>query len=115
MDKAAYTSEFTQCQEEIDGLLDIGYFRALVDPVRMDIIKFLALYGEKTIQDIAESFPQNRSVISRHLDQLYRQGILLKKKESRFVIYKVNALKIAEKLEKSADNIRNIVKKYENC
>lgn len=115
MEKPQYTSEYTECEKEINGLLDIQYFRALVDPVRVEIITYLSVYGEKNIQEIAQNFPQNRSVISRHLDHLYQQGILKKRKESRFVYYQVDALKIADTLEASAGKIREIVKKYEGC
>lgn len=103
------------CETEVQELINVDYFRALLDPVRMEIVKYLSIYGSKSINEIAENFTQDRSVISRHLDLLYRQGILSKRKESRYTIYEVDGIEIANRFEEAAMNIRMMIKKYDTC
>lgn len=94
-----------QCQRLIDDRLDLPFFRVVVDPVRSNLILFLASNGEMTIGEIAEQFPQNRSVISRHLDLLNRFDVVTRRKDGREVYYKANAEVVATKFAEAATNM----------
>lgn len=100
------------CKDEVLSQVDLDYFKALFEPVRSKIIEHLTIYGSQSIQQISENFSQDRSVISRHLEILFKQGIVTKRKESRFTYYSVNPLDIADKLEETAKGIRFLVEKY---
>lgn len=100
----------TTCEQEVNELLDIDYFKILFDPVRIEIIIYLSENGPKNIGEIAENFSQDRSVISRHLDILYKKKILIKRKESRFVIYEADCWGIINKFEETTNNLKALMK-----
>ncbi len=102
-EKEAYLEN---CKNEFDNDFQIEYYKALFDPVRIEIIRYLSFEGPSNISKIAENFSQDRSVISRHLDLLYRNGIVTKEKVSRYTIYNVNILNIVEKFQGTAENLR---------
>ncbi len=99
------------CQNWIQEHIDIDFFRAISDPVRSELLIFLASSGEMTIGEIAENFPQNRSVISRHLDLLYRIGAVERNKEGREVYYRTSNTVIVDKFEQAAVNMRAVLNK----
>ncbi|WP_432400404.1 ArsR/SmtB family transcription factor [Wukongibacter sp. M2B1] len=100
---------YEECEKEIEELFDFEFFKALFEPIRSELLKYLALYGPKSIGEIAENFTQDRSVISRHLDIMHKQGILNKKKESRYTIYEVCGWNIVEKFEDTTKKLRKIM------
>lgn len=106
-------TNYKECEKEVEELFDFEFFKALFDPVRSELLKYLAVYGPKSIGEIAENFTQDRSVISRHLDIMYKQGILKKKKESRYTIYELSCWNIIEKFEETAKKLRKIMKDCE--
>lgn len=91
--------------EELAATLDSKFFKVLSEPVRVRILKFLILNGSSDIAAIADSLPQDRSVISRHLRFMYEADILYCEKISRHVYYQVNALAFRNKLAGIADQI----------
>ena len=97
------------CTRQIEESIDFDFFKALFDPVRCDIMKYLAINGRKNIKDISENFTQDRSVISRHLDLMYRFGIVDKIKESRNIYYQLNDKYILEKFKIATENLKNII------
>lgn len=62
-----------------------------------------------TIGEIAEYFPQNRSVISRHLDFMNRFNIVQRRKEGREVYYKANKKFIVDSFEETANNMKALM------
>ncbi len=66
--------------DELAKIFDSKLFKTLSEPVRMEILKFLMLNGRSDIGTIAENMPQDRSVISRHLN-LMREAEILKRKK----------------------------------
>lgn len=92
-------NETTACIKNIDEIFDSALFKVLSEPIRCELIKYLAIQGPSDISTIAESFAQDRSVISRHLSQMHRLNILKKKKESRRTIYDLNARDLLAKFE----------------
>lgn len=98
-----------KCKKLIEDNIDIEFFRAVLDPVRSELLIFLSANGEMTIGGIAEYFPQNRSVISRHLDFMSRFGIVQRRKEGREVYYKTNNNFIVDKFEQTANNMKALM------
>jgi DNA-binding transcriptional ArsR family regulator len=84
--------------EDLVALLDSRFFKALSEPVRIQIIKSLILNGRSDIATIAAAMPQDRSVISRHLQFMQATGILTSEKITRHVFYGINGRVIYDKL-----------------
>jgi len=98
-----------QRPKEIDDLvaaLDSKLFKALSEPVRAQILKFLILNGRSDISTIAKHLPQDRSVISRHLSLMAEAGILSAEKETRHMFYMINGSAFLTEFESIFENIR---------
>ena len=109
MDKFNNTSNDIECIRSINEIFDSELFKVLSEQVRSELIKYLAIHGPCDISTIAESFKQDRSVISRHLTQLHKLNILTMKKESRRTIYALNAKELLNKFESTVEKIRLLV------
>jgi DNA-binding transcriptional ArsR family regulator len=81
------------------SVLDEKFFKAFSESARVTIFREVVLLGEADIAAIAERLPQDRSVISRHLQLLADAGILTATKRGRQVFYRVDGARIADKLE----------------
>lgn len=94
----------------IEQSVDFDFYKTLFDPVRAEIMLYLAIQDEpKSTKEIAEQFPQDRSVISRHLDLMNRFGIVSRTKESRSTFYQLNSNYILEKFETTTNNLKKII------
>ena len=98
----------TDIIDELVEVFDSKFFKTLSEPVRVEILKFVMLNGRADIGTIAEHMPQDRSVISRHLNLMHEVGILTCEKESRHMFYEINASTFLNKLE-------NITKQIKKC
>jgi len=76
--------------QALDRALDPCFLDALGHPVRVALIRALILAGAADIATLAGRFPQDRSVISRHLSVLERAGIATSRREGRAVVYDLN-------------------------
>ena len=85
---------------------DSKFFKTMSEPVRMQILRFLLLNGRSDIGTIAENMPQDRSVISRHLNLMSAVGILKSEKEARHMFYEIDGNVFLEKLENMTRQIR---------
>ena len=92
--------------EELSKNFDSKFFKSLSEPVRQQLLKYLMLNGRSDIGTIAQHLPQDRSVISRHLQLMQETGILTCEKEGRFVYYSINGQEFLSKLESLVDQIR---------
>ncbi len=92
--------------EDLIKAFDFKFFKTMSEPVRMQILKFLLLNGKSDIATIAENMPQDRSVISRHLNLMSEVGILRFKKETRHVYYEIDGALFLDKLESMTHQIR---------
>lgn len=92
--------------DELVKALDSKIFKALTDPTRTQILKFLMLHGRADISTIANYFPQDRSVISRHLYMLGEAGLLSMEKETRHRFYSVNGEKFLRVFESIISNLK---------
>lgn len=98
-----------QIPKELDDLvkaLDSNIFKALTDPTRTQILKFLMLEGRADISTIANHFPQDRSVISRHLHMMSEAGLLAVEKETRHRFYNINGEKLLREFEAIVTNLK---------
>jgi DNA-binding transcriptional ArsR family regulator len=75
----------------LPAMPDARFFRALCDPTRLRILARLIEAREpQTVSEIAEQFPVDVSVVSRHLAVLRDQGILMAEKQGKEVRYSVH-------------------------
>ena len=106
--------EALACGNFIEDTIDFDFYKALFDPVRSKILVYIASSGRKSINEIAENFTQDRSVISRHLDLMCRYGIVSKTKINRFVFYEINSTFILEKFEGTTESLKRLMKKNQS-
>ena len=95
--------------DELIGNFDSKFFKTLSEPVRLEILKFLMENGRSDVGTIAEHMPQDRSVISRHLNLMHESGILNCEKETRHMFYEVNGTNFIDKLENITKQIRQCI------
>jgi DNA-binding transcriptional ArsR family regulator len=98
-----------QTPKVVDDLvkaLDSKVIKALTEQTRAQILKFLMLNGRSDISTIAEYLPQDRSVISRHLNMLAEAGIVIAEKETRHRFYTINGAVFLNEFEEIVDNIK---------
>ena len=98
-----------QVPKVVDDLvkaLDSKVIKALTEPTRAQILKYLMLNGRSDISTIAEALPQDRSVISRHLNMLAEAGIVIAEKETRHRYYTINGAAFLNEFEAIVDNIK---------
>ena len=102
----------TQTPKVLDDLvkaLDSKMFKALTDPTRTQILKFLMLNGRADISTIAAHLPQDRSVISRHLNMLAEAGLLIAEKETRHRFYMINCEIFLREFESIVANLKTCI------
>ncbi len=87
------------CLNDLVDHFDARFFKTLSEPVRVDLLKFLILNGRSDIGTIADHMPQDRSVVSRHLNLMHEAGILNCWKETRYVYYEINGRAFIDKLQ----------------
>ena len=88
----------------IDGIPSPRFFKALSDPTRLNIMLYLAgLREPRTVSQVAENFPIDLSVVSRHLSALKEAGALLSEKTGKEVLYTVDYVFLAEMFKGMAE------------
>ena len=102
------TKEQAKIANKLVDVLDSKFFKSLSEPVRVQILRYLLLHGRADIGTIAEHLPQDRSVISRHLNLMQEVEILSCEKESRHMYYSINA-------EEFLNRFSNITRLVEKC
>lgn len=105
-----------QAPKELDNLikaLESKMFKALTDPTRTQILKFLMLNGRTDISTIANQFPQDRSVISRHLHMMDEAELLIAEKETRHRFYSINGERVLSEFESIVTNLKACI--HECC
>jgi DNA-binding transcriptional ArsR family regulator len=84
---------------QIISVLDSDFFKALAEPVRVELLKVMLIQGPSDISSIAQHMPQDRSVLSRHLQILLRSNLVTCEKQGRHRIYAINGSRFVEQLE----------------
>lgn len=64
------------------------HFRAMGDATRLELIQAL-MDGEKSVQDLSKITGMSQANVSKHLSLLADQGILAKRKEGLYSLYRV--------------------------
>ena len=72
------------------GILDAELFKALCEPVRVEIVRLLIAHGRSDLSSLAAELPQDPSVISRHLAVLHRAGLVRRAKRGRHVYFELD-------------------------
>jgi DNA-binding transcriptional ArsR family regulator len=91
------------------SMLDTGFFRALCEPVRVELLRQLILKGRADVNTIAEDMPQDRSVITRHLQLMERAGLLHSQVEGRHTFYEIDGPAVVGRMAQVTDALRAIV------
>lgn len=91
------------------GPLPLDLLRALADPCRLEILLRLGQCGEQSVEVLAEGFPQDRSVLSRHLSTLHAAGVLMRRHEGRRVFYRVDGQALIGRLEALVADLRSAI------
>lgn len=102
----------TPCDSpEIDLFFESRLFKILGEPIRVEIIRFLAIHGVSDVGTVAQAFPQDRSVISRHLRLMSEYGILHRKKVGRSTFYGLNGFEFLHSFEAATEMVRRVLAK----
>lgn len=95
--------------KELREILNGRLFGALCEPVRVALVEFLTVHGRSDVATIARAFPQDRSVVSRHLASLHAAGVLRREKVGRQVFFEVDGQAVVDLLEVILERFRRIV------
>jgi predicted transcriptional regulator len=94
---------------ELGEIFDSKLFKALCEQVRVDIVKFLTAQGRSDVRTVAAHFPQDASVVSRHLAVLHQAGVVRRHKEGRHVFFEVDGTSVVDRMEKILGRFRKIL------
>lgn len=94
---------------ELAEIFDSKLFKALCEPARIEIVKFLTAQGRCDVRTVAAHLPQDASVVSRHLAVLHQAGVVRREKQGRHVFFEVDGPEMVERMEKILGRFRNIV------
>ncbi len=75
--------ELNQVFEEVSG-----YFSLLSEPTRLKILHVLC-DSEKSVSEVVERLESTQANVSRHLNTMYRAGVLSRRKEGNMVYYAI--------------------------
>lgn len=104
------TTQRKKAASDLREIIDSKLFRALCEPIRVDITAYLTEVGPADVGTIAAQFPQDGSVISRHLACLHEAGVLKRSKQGRHVYFEVDGGCIVDRLEKILERCRTVVR-----
>ena len=65
-------------------------FKALSDPVRIEILNLLRKKGRMNAGEIAKNFDLSRATISHHLKLLKNEDLIYETKKKNFIYYELN-------------------------
>lgn len=104
-------NQITHRTQAIDAAiesLDGAFFKALCEPMRVAVLKRVMQLGRADVTEIAVDLPQERSVVSRHLQVLLDAGIVRSEKSGRHVFYEVDGPAIVKRLEDILHHTKSI-------
>ena len=70
--------------------LTVEAFRALADPVRLELLARVAAYGPICVCHLEEHLPYSQSRISKHLATLRRAGLVSGRRDGTWVYYETS-------------------------
>jgi DNA-binding transcriptional ArsR family regulator len=107
--RTATPSSRTRAAAGCADVLDSALFRALCEPIRIEIVRRLIARGRSNLGDVASGLPQDASVISRHLALLHRAGVVRREKVGRHVHFELDGPALVARLEAILDQLRRAV------
>lgn len=75
--------------------LTVEMFRALADPIRLELLAQIAARGPLCVCHLQEDLPYSQSRISKHLGTLRRAGLVTTRREGNWIYYAVDAEALA--------------------
>ncbi len=96
---------------DLDLIFESRLFKILGEPIRVEIIRYLAVHGVCDVGTVAKEFPQDRSVISRHLRLMAEVGLLFRSKRGRNAYYSLNGFEFLKAFEDAASSVRTLLSK----
>jgi DNA-binding transcriptional ArsR family regulator len=102
------TTNRSQAIESAIESLDGTFFKALCEPPRVAVLKRVMQLGRADVTAIAADLPQERSVVSRHLQVLLDAGIVRATKVGRQMFYEVDGPAIVKRLEDILHHTKSI-------
>ena len=91
---------------ELVGILATPFLRALTEPARLDVLQVMLVHGGGDVATIAAHLPQDRSVVSRHLQFLEDAGIVRSAWEGRHRRYELDGSGFVKVLETMTARVR---------
>jgi DNA-binding transcriptional ArsR family regulator len=84
---------------ELVKVLESPLLRALTEPARLELLKVLILHGPADVGTLAGHLPQERSVVSRHLQILLAAGIAQSTRDGRRRVYEIDGQSLLRQFE----------------
>lgn len=72
----------------------VPVFKALADPTRLDMVRWLARHGELSCARLSRRFPLAQPTLSHHFNRLLAAGVLVARKDGVHHFYRVNARRL---------------------
>jgi ArsR family transcriptional regulator len=95
----------------------VEVFRALGDPVRLELLAVIAARGPICVCHLEEALSYRQSRISKHLGVLRRAGLVSSRRKGTWAYYDVDgdALEIAREFLDSLESSRRAVRLADDC
>jgi DNA-binding transcriptional ArsR family regulator len=91
---------------ELTRLLRTPFLRALAEPARLDVLEVMLAHGGGDVASIAAHLPQDRSVVSRHLQSLEDAGVVRSTWQGRHRRYELDGGGFVKGFEALATKVR---------
>lgn len=101
-------AERQRAATEIASLLDTPLLRALTEPARLEVLKVLLVNGRGDVASVSEHLPQDRSVVSRHLQVLEDAGVVRSARVGRHRIYELDGGFLVSRFDALATRLRTL-------
>ena len=95
--------------QTLNEALDSGFFKALSEPTRIEMMLVMTGLGEADVTSICNRMEQDASVISRHLKILAEANVVHCHKSGRRKLYRLNGPSIIEKLDTLSSSLKAAV------
>ncbi len=89
--------------------LDDALWSAIGDPSRRRVLDLLVRNGEATASSLAEEVPFSRQAVSKHLVVLEQSGLVVRRKQGREVLYRVDS----EQLDRATRAMAQVAREWD--
>ena len=97
--------------------LTVEVYRALADPIRLELLARIAARGPVCVCRLEEELPYTQTRISKHLAMLRRSGLVSSRREGRWVYYsaELDALEVAREFIDQLEHSIHIPHAADSC